>query len=159
MKRTAIAASIAIISTAALADVKETVEITITGGQNPGKYQASSDKGGCSAGLAGPGSFGNQLSDPKNKDPKAFNSLQLVVPDAKKAASGTGEFMITVGFGPLMSRSATYTVDTTKGKKNGSGTVTVDDKGSTAKVKFSASTPEGVKLEGTIDCKSVTRAG
>jgi hypothetical protein len=159
MKRTAIAASIAILSTAALADVKETVDITVTGGANPGKYQASTEKGGCSAGLTGPGSFGNQLSDPKNKDPKGFNSLQLVLPDAKKAAGGTGEFLLTVGFGPLMSRSATYTVDTTKGKKSGSGTVTLDDKGSTARVKFSATTPEGVKLEGTIDCKSVIRAG
>src|SRR5436305_162085 len=83
---------------------------------------ASSDRGGCSYGLAGAGSFGNQLSDPKNKDPKAFNSLQLIVPDAKKAAGGTGEFDLTVGFGPLMSRSASYNVNTTKGKKFGSGT-------------------------------------
>jgi hypothetical protein len=159
MNRSAIAASIAIFCTSAFADVKETVDVTVTGGANAGKYQASTDRGGCSAGLAGPGSFGNQLSDPKNKDPKAFNSLQLVLPDAKKAAGGTGEFLLTVGFGPMMSRSATYTVDTTKGKKAGSGTVTLDDKGSTAKVKFSATTPEGVKLEGTIDCKSVIRAG
>ena len=117
-----------------LADVKETVDLTITGGPNAGKHHATTERGGCSAGLTGPGSFGNQLSDPKNKDPKAFNSLQLIVPDAKKAASGTGEFSLTVGFGPLMSRSATYEVDTPKGKKNGAGTVTIDDKGSSATV-------------------------
>ena len=143
----------------AFAETKEIVNLTVTGGPNAGKYQASSDRGGCSYGLSGPGSWGNQLSDPKEKDPKKFNSLQLIVPDAKKAAGGSGEFQITVGFGPLMNRSATYAVDTRGGKKSGSGTVTVDDKGATGTVKFSATTPEGVKLDGTIDCKSVIRAG
>ena len=162
MKRNAIAASSLLLcfaSTAHAQGVKETVELTVTGGPNAGKYQASSERGGCSYGLAGPGSFGNQLSDPKNKDPKAFNSLQLVVPDAKKAASGTAEFDLAIGFGPLMQRSATYKVETTKGKHSGNGTVTIADKGATATVKFSATTAEGVKLDGTIDCKSVMRAG
>lgn len=142
-------------STAALAAEKEVVDITITGGASAGKYHATTERGGCSAGLAGPGSFGNQLSDPKSKDPKAFNSLQLVVPDPKKA----GEFQLTVGFGSILNRGAVYEVDTRAGKKSGSGTVNVEDKGSTAMVKFSATTKDGVKLEGTIDCKSVTRAG
>jgi hypothetical protein len=159
IRRIAAAATLPFASLAFAADTKEVVNITVTGGPNAGKYQASSDHGGCSYGLAGRGSWGNQLSDPKEKDPKKFNSLQLIVPDAKKAASGTDEFQMTVGFGPLMARSAKYDVDTRGGKKSGSGTVTIDDKGNTATVKFSATTPEGVKLEGTIDCKSVIRSG
>jgi len=153
------AASLA--ATAAFAQEKESVHLVITGGPNAGTYDATSDKGGCSYGLGGPGSWGNQLSLPKEKDPKKLNSLQLVVPDAKKAAGGSKEFQMTVGFGPLMARSAEYTVDTraTAPKKSGSGTVTVDDKGSTGKVTFSATTAAGVKLDGTIDCKSVTRSG
>jgi len=135
---------------------KESVHVVITGGANAGTYDATADRGGCSAGLTGPGSFGNQFSLPKEKDPAKFNSLQLIVPDAKAAASGTHTFFLTVGFGPLMHRSAEYKVDTAK--NSGSGTVTVADKGSTAMVTIDAATAAGVKIHATIDCKSVTRA-
>jgi hypothetical protein len=160
MNRTIFAAALACLAAAtAAAEVKETVELTVTGGPNAGKHQASTERGGCTYGFAGPGSWGNQLSDAKDKDPKKFNSLQLIVPNAKAAAAGTTEFELTVGFGPLMNRSATYTVNTRAGKKAGSGSVTVVDKGNTGEVKFSAVTAEGVKLEGRIDCKSVMRSG
>jgi hypothetical protein len=42
-------------------------------------------------------------------------------------------------------------------KKSGSGTVTINDKGATALVTFDATTAAGVRLQGTIDCKSVMR--
>ena len=147
---------VALVSTAASAaerEVKEVVDVTITGGPSAGKYRAATDRGGCSAGLAGPGSFGSQLSDPKNRDTKAFNSVQLVVPDAKNPR----EFQLMVGFGSVFNRGTLYEVDTRGSRKEGSGTLTIEDKGSTAMVRFSARTKDGVKLEGTIDCKSVTR--
>jgi len=135
------------------ADVKETVHVVITGGPNAGAYDGTTDHGGCSAGLTGPGAFGNQFSLPKEKDPKKFNSLQLIVPHP----GDTHEFFLSVGFGPLLHRSAEYVVDPKKGK--GSGTVTVADHGGTAKVSFDVKTANGVKLAGTIDCHSVLRAG
>jgi hypothetical protein len=139
--------------------VTETVHLVVTGGPNAGTYNATTERGGCSFGLAGPGSWGNQLSDPKDKDPKHFNSLQLIVPNAKKAAGGTHEFLLKIGFGPLMHRGAEYTVETRAGeaKKSGSGTLTVLDKGTTGVVTFDAKTADGVRLAGTIDCKSVMR--
>ena len=143
----------------ALAQVKETVHLKVTGGKNAGVYGASTERGGCSYGLSGPGSWGNQLSQPKDKDPKHFNSLQLIVPDSKAAKSGAKDFFLSVGFGPLLSRSAEYKVESRSGqKKTGSGVVTVIDKGTTGTVTFNATTSDGVKLEGTIDCKSVMRA-
>lgn len=144
---------------AAFADTVETVTISIGGGPNAGKHEAATEKGGCTYGFAGPGSWGNQLSQPKEKDPKKLNSVQLVVPDAKKAAAGTGEFLLTVGFGPLLHRSAEYTVDTRNGGRKGSGKVTVQDAGKSAVVLISATTADGVKIEGRIDCKSVMRNG
>jgi hypothetical protein len=142
-------------------DVRESVHLVVTGGPNAGTFDNASDRGGCSVGLTGPGSFGNQLSNPRDKDPKHFNSLQLVVPDATAAATGTSEFFLSVGFGPLLARAAEYKVETRSGeaKKAGSGTVTIADHGATATVKFSAITADGVKLEGTIECRSVMRAG
>jgi hypothetical protein len=137
------------------AQTKETVHLLITGGANAGTYDGSVDKGGCSAGLTGKGSFGNQYSLPKEKNPKVLNSVQLVVPDAKAAAKGTHNFLLKIGFGPIFKRAAEYVVDAEH--KSGSGTVTVADKGKTAIVTFDATTSAGVKLKGTIDCKSVLR--
>jgi hypothetical protein len=137
--------------------LKESVHLTVAGGPNAGTYDKSTDRGGCSSGLVGKGVWGNQLSDPKDKDPKQFNSLQLIVPDPKKP----GEFYVKIGFGPLMHRGAEYVVETrpAEKKKSGSGTVTVLDKGATAAMNFDVKTAQGVKLSGTIDCKSVIRAG
>jgi hypothetical protein len=139
------------------AEPKEKVHLTITGGTNAGTYDAVTDRGGCSAGMTGPASWGNQFSLPKEKDPKKLNSVQLIVPNAKAAAGGTHDFFLNIGFGPLMQRAAEYKVDTAK--KQGSGTLTIADKGATALVTFDATTAAGVKLHGTIDCMSVMRAG
>jgi hypothetical protein len=58
-----------------------------------------------------------------------------------------------------MHRGAEYVVETRAGqKKSGSGAATVLDKGATAVVNFDATTAEGVRLSGTIDCRSVLRA-
>lgn len=152
--------SLTVTTNAHAADVTETVHLVVTGGPNAGTYDVTSDRGGCSYGLTGPGSWGNQLSNPKDKDPKKFNSLQLIVPDTKKAAVGTHDFFISIGFGPLMNRGAEYKVETraSEAKKNGSGVVTVMDKGTTGKVTFDVTT-SNVNLKGTIDCKSVIRNG
>ena len=138
-------------------EVVETVHLVIAGGANAGAYDARGTRAGCSAGAEGPNTWGNQLSSSQG-DPKAFNSLQLSVPDAKAAAAGTSQFLLVVGFGPLMKRTATYTVETRSNQKaTGKGTVTVKDAGATATVNFNAETADGVKLTGTIDCKTVTR--
>ena len=143
------------------ASLKETVHLVVAGGPSAGTYDATTDRGGCTYGFAGPGSWGNQLSSSKDQDPKHFNSLQLIVPDAKKAAAGTSEFYLKIGFGPLLHRGAEYEVETRVGqpKKRGSGKLTVVDKGTTGTVTFNAKTADGVQLTGTIDCKSVARSG
>jgi hypothetical protein len=157
MKRimTFAAACLLFAATLSAAPVKETVHVVIDNGPNAGTYSGETDRGGCSAGLTGVGSFGNQFSLPKEKDPKKFNSLQLIVPNAKAAATGTHDFELHVGFGPILERSAEYEILTGKGK--GSGTVTVADHGATAMVTFEGTTSAGVKMHGTIDCKSVLR--
>jgi hypothetical protein len=145
-----------LVAASAFGQVKETVHLKVTGGANAGTYDASTDRGGCSVGLTTPGAWGNQLSSPKDKDPKHFNSLQMIIPTPKAM---TNDFYLSVGFGPLLNRSAEYKVETRAGqKKSGSGVVGVIDRGATGQITFSATTADGVKLEGTVDCKSVTRA-
>jgi len=138
------------------ADVKETVHVVITGGAHAGTYDGSIDRGGCSAGMTGKESWGNQYSPLRENDPKKLNGLQLIVPDAREAAKGTHNFFLNVAFGRISARVAEYKVETEK--KSGSGTVTINDKGATAIVTFDATTAAGVRLQGTIDCKSVQRA-
>lgn len=140
---------------------KGTIHLEVIGGPNAGSYDVDMGDGGCSYGLAGPTAWGNQYSI-DTTDAKAFSSLQLIVPDAKAAAAGTPTFQMTAQFGPIFGKGgASYNVNTRPDAptKGGSGTVTVEDNGSTGRVTFDAKTDAKVELKGTIDCKSVMRNG
>jgi hypothetical protein len=140
---------------------KGKIHLEVSGGENAGTYDVEMKDGGCSYGLAGDNAWGNQYSVDAT-DPRQLSSLQLIVPDTKGAAGGTSNFQMTVQFGPLFgSGGHSYDVNTRPGasKKQGSGTVTVQDQGSTGKVTFDAKTADGVGLKGTIDCQSVLRNG
>lgn len=142
-------------ASAAAAQVVEVAQVKVVGGSHAGSYTSSSAKGGCSVGLTGPGAWGNQLSTPKDRDPNHFNSLQIIVPDPKKPS----EFHLMVGFGSILQRSAEYTVETRAGqKKSGSGAMNITDNGATGKIDFTATTADGIKLSGQVDCKRVIRA-
>ena len=143
-----------------------TIHLVVDGGPHAGTYDAKSENITCTYGYAGEGSWGNQYSV-TGKPAKEFSSLQLIVPDTKDAADGTDKFLMTVGFGELMQPSwSELTINTgaTLGgvsndvKKEGSGTVTVDDKGKTGKVSFKGKTKDNVGLEGTIDCHQLMRS-
>lgn len=134
-----------------------TIHLVIGGGPHAGTYDAKSDDITCTYGFAGKGSWGNQYSV-TGKKPNEFSSLQLIVPDTKDAADGTDKFLITAAFGELMQPGYTdHTINTTKDNKDGSGTITVDDKGKTGKVSFKGTTKDKVTLEGTIDCHQLMR--
>jgi hypothetical protein len=134
-----------------------TIHLVVGGGPHAGTYDAKSDDITCTYGFAGPGSWGNQYSV-TGKKPNEFSSLQLIVPDTKDAADGTDKFLITAAFGELMQPGySDHTINTTKDNKEGSGTITVDDKGKTGKVSFKGKTKDNVTLEGTIDCHQLMR--
>jgi hypothetical protein len=142
-----------------------TIHLVVTGGPHAGTYDAKSENLTCTYGFAGKGSWGNQYSV-QGKGAKEFSSLQLIVPDTKDAADGTDKFLITVGFGELMKPSwSEHTINTGASlhgvsddvKKEGTGMVTVDDKGKTGKVTFKGKTKDNVGLEGTIDCHQLMR--
>ena len=154
MKRPAILASLLIATfplAAAAADEIAHATVTVTGGPNSGLHEASTERGGCSTGLTGANSFGVQISNPKEKDGKKLNSVQVDIPDRSKP----NEFLVQVAFGSVLHRTATYTIDTRN--KKGSGTVSFAQEGLAAHVGFSGKTADGVKLQGSIDCKSVLK--
>jgi hypothetical protein len=110
--------------------------------------------------LTGPGSWGNQYSV-SGKQANEFSSLQLIVPDAKDAADGTDDFLMTVGFGELFKEGySEHVIDSQKksSTKKGSGTITVDDRKTGGKVTFKGKAEDGTGLEGTIVCHQLLRA-
>jgi hypothetical protein len=142
-----------------------TIHLVVGGGPHAGTYDVKSDNLTCTYGFAGPGSWGNQYSV-TDKKPNEFSSLQLIVPDTKDAGDGTDRFMLTAGFGQMLQPGYTeYTINTGASlsgssdgvKKEGSGTITVEDKGKSGKVTFKGKTKANVTLEGTIDCHQVMR--
>lgn len=136
-------------------DGTERIVMTITGGADAGDYEIVAPDAGCSFGLASEGAWGNQYSQTGLGD-GGFSSLQLVVNDAEAAASGTENFFMTVEIGELFAGTS-YTVD--PGEGDGTGTVTVDDRGGDdATVTIDAETADGVHIEATIECFQVIRA-
>lgn len=127
-----------------------TISVTVSGTS----YSASSSDPTCSTGATGTGSFGNQYSDANKKT--GLSSLQMIVPDAAGAKAGTDTFTLTVTVGPMMS-GKNYDISPKDGK--GSGSLTLAQSGSTAKVTFSGTAATGEKVTGTLQCNQVLKLG
>lgn len=136
--------------------IPSTIYLVVTGGANPGTYQAEVGQGGCTAGSNGPNSWIQQYTL-NSSDPRTLSGVQINAPDVRRGAEGTTRFLLTASFGPLHHPSE-YRIDTrAEGSKNGSGRITVDDRKDEATIRFSGVTTDGVKLEGRVDCRSIIR--
>ena len=138
-----------------------TIHLEVTGGPHAGTYHVRLNQTTCSYGLAGDKAWGNQYSI-DSKDPKEFSSLQLIVPNAPAASKGTNAFLMTAAFGPLFDNAGrSYEINTLPEtrKKEGRGTITIEDRGKTGTVAFEGTTAAGVGLKGSIDCKTLIRNG
>ena len=134
------------------------IDVVVTGGPAAGTYQRRSPKGTCSTNLTGNGAWGNQYSDPEINE--GLSSLQLIVDNTAEAAGGTSQFLTTFTFGNFLSTDATtYTYEGREGedKKGKSGTVTVEDRGQSAKVTLLVEPEDGVKIDATIQCNEIFR--
>ena len=141
------------------AQVVETIHLVITGGANAGTYDASPTEGGCSYAVAAPDAWASSYRS-TSADPKKLSYVGLIIPDSEAAAKGTSEFYLEVGFGPVLHLNPDYTVQTRTDvsvKHEGSGMATVADHGATATITFSGQTAGNVKVQGTVECKSVYR--
>lgn len=138
----------------------ETIKLTIGGsGPHAGTYETTSAEGACSTGTGNSdgGGWGNQYSI-DSTDPKEFSSLQLIA-DTEPGASETSKFMTTITFGELFGASGTNyeikALDTDS--PEGTGTVSIDDRGDTATITIKGETADGTPIEATIECLSVIR--
>ncbi len=132
------------------------VDLTITGGAKAGHYAADITQGGCSTGAAGAGVFtvASVTLDPDT----AFDGPQIFVYDPAAAASGTEDqfsaafifdnYAVTVEVNPYLSAST--------GSDYGSGTATLDNRGSSATLTIVGTTSAGEQVNATIECHQVT---
>jgi hypothetical protein len=141
--------------------------VTLTGGPDAGTYTAAADIApNCSQGIIGPEGWGVQLSNFAAAD-KELGSIQLVSAapgraDDDDAFFGGTEFLITITIGPALGEgSRNYEVgvytEASDNETNGEGSAQVTDNGTTAVIHATATTEDGVGIDATVNCPSVTR--
>lgn len=130
------------------------MRVTLTGGPKPGTYEKSSDEPTCTVGFASEGAWGNAASDLEDKS--GLIGIDLIVPKPDAAKGGTSDFVMTVYLDDRLDPANQFTLDPANGK--GTGTVTIDDRGSTATVTARGETPEGVGIDARIECRQILRA-
>lgn len=133
------------------------VDLTITGGDYAGHYEVDLvGSGGCATGTFGPGSFtvASVTVDPAG----AFDGPQITIYEIGDSGGTTDEqfsaafpfntYAYTVEVNPYLSAS--------QGSDFGSGTATLDNRGSTATLTIEGTTSSGEVVSATIECHQVT---
>ena len=134
------------------ADAAGSISVEISGGPLVGTYDAVSETPLCTSGLAGDGSFGVQYSLDR---PEGLSRLEVLIPVAAMAATGTDDFTATIGFGPLVG-GTTFELDPVAG--GGTGTVELDyDGGSSATVLIEGETGTGIGVRVEVECRQVVQ--
>ncbi len=132
------------------------MHLEILGGAHAGSFNGDMEAGGCMTGSAGPGSWHLLYGGGDPNDPKSLNSVTLDVPDPKAAGGGATPFALQVFFGSGDNTTGAVVNTLASGRGGlGKGTVKVDDRGQTATVTFDATAADGVRLQGTFDCRSI----
>ena len=129
------------------------MRVVLTGGPKPGSYDKQSADPTCTVGYAAAGGWGNAAND--LDDTSGLIGIDLVVPKPEAAKSGTSDFMMTVYVDDRNDPKNQFTINPPSDR--GSGTATIDDRGSTARVTVRGTTKEGVGVDATIECRQVLR--
>ena len=139
------------------------MEISLTlGGSGPhaGTYALTSPEALCAGGLAANerDSGWNTKYASATTDPNEFSGLKLlaVIEEGKDVSI---DFFTTISFGELDSAAETKYELMVMGDNlgQGSGTVTVDDRGETATILISGEAADGSPVEARLECLSVVR--
>jgi hypothetical protein len=143
-----------------------TVAVTLTGGEHAGTYTGSENPN-CSESFFATDAWGVQYSVFDGVEAGDLSSVQVVY--RPNGASDSGDEMFpgvvakfTIGIGPLFDTGAGYKEydvevheDTTE--SSGTGTVSVQDNGSTAVIHATGTTEDGVGIDATVNCPLVSR--
>jgi hypothetical protein len=130
------------------------IKLVITGGDMAGTYEAVCRESCCSFGVAGDKTFGTQYSE-EGKGPKELSSVQMIVNDVTGNKT-TSEFLVTFSFGELFgANSKSFSINTQKGKNDGSGTLNLEYSPDKASVHIEGKTKDGAGLNLEMECHHV----
>ncbi|MBC7790249.1 MAG: hypothetical protein H7Z74_09920 [Anaerolineae bacterium] len=137
-------------------DAATVMQVVLTGGKDPGTYNASSSGRTCSVGTNELDVWASQFTDDTTS--KGLSTLQVTIPGAAKAKAGSSEFNVGIVIGNFM-QGNDYSIETRSTVKpsRGSGTVKVDDDGTTATITIKGTTATGVGIDATVKCMKVAR--
>lgn len=132
-----------------------TVTVVLTGGAHAGSYTGTADPL-CTNGFMGAGVWGTQYSVMEGISAGQLSSVQLIYNPVG------AQLRTTVGIGPIFDTANGYTeyeitFQYEGHNDSGTGTVQVADSGSTAVLHLIGTTADGVGIDATINCPSVTR--
>lgn len=138
------------------------LNVTLTGGEPSGTFEArSTEEGTCGYGPGSGSILIEGLEDQSDaftveysKDGDKLNKFWLLVPKTKEASSGAG----TQNFYTEINDDQAYYIDNQSGAgTDGTGTVKIQNNGNTATVNFDATTRDGKSIKATIECRAVRR--
>lgn len=132
------------------------MHVVLTGGKDPGTYDAFSSGRTCSVGTNEVDVWASQFTDDSTS--KGLSTLQITIPGAAKAKAGTSEFNVGLVIGNFM-QGNDYSIETrlTVKPSRGTGTAKVEDDGSTATITVKGTTSTGVGIDATVKCNQVAR--
>jgi hypothetical protein len=133
------------------------IKVVITGGPNAGTYNLTSDKTTCTRNATGINSFGNQYS---TREATGLTSVQLIISDAQKAGSGgTSDCYASVRFGKIIGGTkyefGKLPASLWGEDAGGKGMASLAGSGNSTTSTIEGTTKAGIKLQITIQCKSV----
>ena len=134
------------------------MHVVMTGGKNAGTYDVNSVETTCSCNIVEGIAFGNQFS---LKDGNGVTSLQLIVPDRKKAMTGTDVFYVKVAFGKrFVGPKYELGKDAMKVTEKVNGTLKLSQTTNSTVATISGTTKDGVKMDIKLECfKMMTATG
>ena len=149
-------------STPGPGDETATLNVTLTGGEPAGTFQATSfEEATCGYGPDSGSILVEGLDDPSDaftieyyKEGDPLNKFWLLIPKTKEAstAAGSPNFYVEVN------EDQVYYIDNqSDAAAGGTGTVKIQNNGNTATVNFDATTTDGRAIKATINCKSISR--
>lgn len=129
------------------------IHVEVKGGPLFGTYDQQATSPICTSGLGGEGAFGIQYSVDQ---PQGISSLQVLIPLAVTAGTGTDNFTATLGLGPLVG-GTTFQID--PNTEGSTGTARLDyDGGNSATVTIEGETAQGIGVSIRVECHQVIQA-
>jgi hypothetical protein len=123
------------------------VTLRLEGGSQAGRYTGTITDGGCSRSPFGEGTFA--VASARFEGSGGFQGPHVTILDTDAARAGTD------GFGIGLSFAGDINLVLNAAEGDGSGTLTLDDRGDTATIRVEGTLASGLSVSVEIDCREV----